>query len=217
MSKTESNFKNMVLSLTLISMGAAACLGFVYVITQKPIALSLLNRKLDAIKQVVPEFNNNPYEDMYRLPTGDGDSLDVYPAKKDNTITGYAVNTYTKAGFGGNVNLMAGFRPDGTIINITVLEQKETPGLGTKMTEPKFRDQFKDKNPSQFALKVKKDGGAVDAITSATISSRAFCDAVRRAYATLFQKGEKDGVSGATSTKSKSTENNNTYDKGVIK
>ncbi len=188
MAKTESTFKNMVLSLTLIALGAAACLGFVYEYTKKPIELSNLNKKLNAIKLVVPEFNNNPNADMYRLPTGEGDSLDVYPAKKDSIIVGYAVNTYTKNGFSGNISVMAGFKPDGSISNITVLEHKETPGLGTKMTEPKFKDQFIGKNPSEFALKVKKDGGQIDAITAATISSRAFCDALQRGYNTL-QKG----------------------------
>jgi electron transport complex protein RnfG len=191
MTKTESTFKNMVLSLTLISLGASACLGFVYVMTKEPIELSLLNKKLNAIKQVVPDFTNNPNEDMFRLPTGDGDSLDIYPAKKDGEIIGYAVNTYTKTGFAGNISLMAGFKPDGTIISISVLEQKETPGLGTKMTEPGFKDQFNNKNPSEFKLKVKKDGGPVDAITSATISSRAFCDAVQRAYNTIQKGGLK--------------------------
>ena len=191
MAKTESTFKNMVLSLTLISLGASACIGYVYQMTKEPIALSVLNKKLSAIKQVVPDFNNDPNAEMIRLPTGEGDSLDVYPARKDSVIVGYAVNTTTKKGFSGNINLMAGFKPDGTIISITVLEQKETPGLGTKMTEPLFKDQFNEKNPSQFKLKVKKDGGQVDAITSATISSRAFCDALQRAHNTLQKGGLK--------------------------
>jgi electron transport complex protein RnfG len=191
MAKTESTFKNMVLSLTLISLGASACLGFVYEMTKEPIELTLLNKKLNAIKEVVPDFTNNPNEDMFRLPTGEGDSLDIFPAKKDKEIIGYAVNTYSKTGFAGNIRLIAGFKPDGTIINISVLEQKETPGLGTKMTEPGFKDQFNNKNPSEFKIKVKKDGGSVDAITSATISSRAFCDAVQRAYNTLQKGGEK--------------------------
>lgn len=191
MAKTESTFKNMLLSLTLISVGAAACLGFVYEFTKKPIELSNLNKKLDAIKLVVPEFNNDPNAEMYRLPTDEGDSLDIYPAKKDNEIVGYAVNTYTNKGFSGTINLMTGFKPDGSIFNITVLNQKETPGLGTKMKEPGFKDQFNGKNPADFALKVDKDGGPVDAITAATISSRAFCDAVQRAYNTLQKGGQK--------------------------
>jgi len=191
MAKTESTFKNMALSLTLIALAASACLGFVYEITKMPIEVAVLNKKLEAIKQVVPEFNNNPNDESYKLPTGEGDSLVVYPAKKDDVIVGYAVNTYTKNGFSGNISLMAGFKPDGTIINISVLEHKETPGLGTKMTEPEFKNQFSDIKPGEFRLKVKKDGGDVDAITAATISSRAFCDAVQRGYNTLQKGGTK--------------------------
>ena len=82
---------------------------------------------------------------------------------------------------------MVGFKPDGSINNISVLDQKETPGLGTKMKEPKFKNQFLDKNPAIFTLKVKKDGGQVDAITAATISSRAYCDAVQKAYHGFLQ------------------------------
>lgn len=191
MAKTESTFRNMVLSLSLISLAAAACLGFVYEMTKKPIEISNLNKKLNAIKQVVPEFTNDPNSEMYRLPTGDGDSLEIYPAKNGEEIVGYAVNTYTNSGFSGNITLMTGFRPDGSIVDITVLNQKETPGLGTKMAEPEFKDQFKGKNPADFPLKVVKDGGKVDAITAATISSRAFCDAVQRGYNTLQKGGQK--------------------------
>lgn len=186
MAKIESSFKNMALSLTLISLIASACLAFVYQITKEPIEASIMNKKISAIKTVIPEFNNNPDAEMFRLPTGEGDSLDIYPAKKDGNLIGFAVNTYSPSGFSGNISLMAGFKTDGTIINVAVLEQKETPGLGTKMTGPEFKDQFNDKNPAEFVLKVKKDGGQVDAITAATISSRAFCDALQRAYKTLF-------------------------------
>ena len=189
MAKIESSFRNMLLSLTLISLGASAALGYVYEFTKEPIALSNLNKKIEAIKLVVPEFNNNPNDDMYLLATGEGDSLEVYPAKKDSVVVGYAVKTYTNKGFSGYISLMAGFNPDGSILTITVLEQKETPGLGTKMADPSFKDQFSGKNPDTFALKVKKDGGKVDAITAATISSRAFCDAVRKAHNTLRKGG----------------------------
>jgi len=191
MAKTESTFRNMLLSLTLISVVAATCLGFVYELTKGPIEASNLNKKLSAIREVVPEFTNNPDAEMFRLPTGEGDSLEIYPAKKDDTVVGYAVNTYTMDGFSGEIRLMAGFSPDLNIINIAVLEQKETPGLGTKMSEPSFKDQFKGIDPASFTLKVKKDGGQVDAITAATISSRAFCDAVDRAYQT-FENIEED-------------------------
>ena len=191
MAKTESTFKNMVLSLTLIALGSSAGLGFVYELTKEPIALSVLNKKLNAIREVVPEFDNNPNEEMFMLATPEGDSLEIYPARKNGEIIGYAVNTYTNEGFSGYINLMAGFKPDGTIINISVLQQKETPGLGTKMADPGFKDQFMEKNPADFQLKVIRDGGPVDAITAATISSRAFCDALERAYNTLQKGGQK--------------------------
>jgi electron transport complex protein RnfG len=191
MAKIESTFKNMLLSLTLISLGASAALGYVYEFTKNPIEVSKINKKLDAIKIVVPAFTNNPNEEMYKLPTGEGDSLEVYPAKKDGELVGLAVKTFSKKGFSGQIGLMAGFKPDGTIVNITVLEQKETPGLGTKMAEPAFKDQFMGKNPADFKLIVKKDGGKVDAITAATISSRAFCDAIQKAHNTIMKGGLK--------------------------
>lgn len=194
MAKMQSTLRNMVLSLTLISLVASTALGFVYEFTKGPIEITKLNKKLDAIKQVVPEFTNNPNDEMFMLPTGEGDSLEVYPAKNGEELVGYAIKSYTNKGFSGYIGFMVGFRPDGTIYNINVLEQKETPGLGSKMVpegtadKPAFKDQFRDKNPAVFALKVKKDGGPVDAITAATISSRAFCDGVQRAYNT-FEKG----------------------------
>jgi electron transport complex protein RnfG len=80
---------------------------------------------------------------------------------------------------------MVGILADGTLKNISVLQHAETPGLGSKMSEPAFKDQFNDKRADSFNFKVKKDGGDVDAITAATISSRAFCDAVNRALSTF--------------------------------
>ena len=73
---------------------------------------------------------------------------------------------------------------EGNILGNEVLEMGETPGLGDKIDKTKsdFSRKFISKNPADFKLKVKKDGGDVDAITAATISSRAFCDAVQRAY-----------------------------------
>ncbi|MFN8241600.1 MAG: RnfABCDGE type electron transport complex subunit G [Bacteroidales bacterium] len=191
MAKTESTLKNMLLSLTLISLGASAALGFAYKFTEKPIELSLLNKKLQAIKMVVPEFTNNPDNDMYKLAVPGGDSIEVYPAKKDTLVIGYAIKTYSEKGFSGRITLMAGFSPEGKVTGITVLEQKETPGLGTKMADTLFRNQFTGKDPALFKVKVKKDGGDVDAITAATISSRAFCDAIDKAHNALMKGGKK--------------------------
>ncbi len=186
-SKKESNFVNMVLALVLVSVVAALALGSAYVLTKKPIALAQKRKQEAAIKAVLPAFNQLK---GIKVPDADGaDSLLFNVATKAGKLVGIAVKTYTDKGFGGRIEAMIGFLPDGTIYNTSILELKETPGLGTKLQKSKsdFPDQFKGKNPKTFRLKVKKDGGDVDAITAATISSRAFCDAVQRAYDT-FQK-----------------------------
>ncbi|MBO4231732.1 MAG: RnfABCDGE type electron transport complex subunit G, partial [Bacteroidales bacterium] len=96
-------------------------------------------------------------------------------------------------GFGGAFTLMVGFDSEGKILGTEVLSASETPGLGDKINADKsdFSKQFAGKNPAEFQLKVKKDGGDVDAITAATISSRAYCDAVDRAYQSFMKAKEE--------------------------
>jgi len=191
MAKRESSFKNMAFALFIITAFAALALAVVYNVTIEPIAASQKAKINDAIKKVIPEFE--AIADTSLLPEDGKDSIKIHRLTKTNEIAGYAIETYTDKGFSGRFTLMVGFMPDGSINNIEVLEHKETPGLGTKMAEPKFKDQFKGLKISDInggTLKVKKDGGSIDAITAATISSRAFCDAVNRAY-TTNQKGGK--------------------------
>lgn len=193
MAKKESTYFNMAFSLVVLTLVTSTVLGYVYELTKGPIAVAKLAKKIHAIDQVVPEYDNHPVDEMYKLPTPDGsDSLEVYPAKKGGTPVGFAIRSYSHKGYGGDVGIMAGFQPDGIIHNVVVLEMKETPGLGSKLTSPKFKDQFKGKNPAEFTLKVKKDGGQVDALTGATISSRAFSGAVQLAYDTYLKGGKNE-------------------------
>ena len=189
-SKRESNFINMVSTLFMVSAVAALALGGVYTVTKEPIALAKKKKLEAAIKTVLPNFDTLQME---KIALGDGeDSLIFYTASKDKKIIGTAVKTYTMDGFSGKIELMVGFLEDGTINNTAVVSHKETPGLGDKMDvkKDKFPLQFMGKNPANFKLEVTKDGGDVDAITAATISSRAFCDAVDRAYI-AFKKEKK--------------------------
>jgi electron transport complex protein RnfG len=187
MAKLESNLKTMVLSLLGVCAVASGLLGYMNKITEGPIAESKAKAKLEAIQKVVPEFNNNPGDEMYTLPSDLGD-LECFPAKMDGKLVGTAINTKTNIAFSGSFTMMVGIKPDGTLVNTSVLEHRETPGLGTKMMEAKFKNQFVGKNPGTNKIKVKKDGGEIDAITAATISSRAFCDAIMRAF-NAYQKG----------------------------
>ncbi|HRZ39990.1 MAG TPA: RnfABCDGE type electron transport complex subunit G [Candidatus Omnitrophota bacterium] len=189
MSKTPSTFFNMVLTLFVVSFLSSAGLGWVYELTKDPIEEATRAKKAKAIEQVVPAFNNNPMEER-RVIKSEGGELIFYPVRKDGTLVGTAVETFTDKGFGGRVKLMVGLLPNGSIQDIVVVEHKETPGLGDKMEAKKsgFTAQFKGKDPAQFKVMVKKDGGDVDAITAATISSRAFCDALNRAYQTYIKE-----------------------------
>jgi electron transport complex protein RnfG len=122
------------------------------------------------------------------------DSLVVTLAFMDDQLFGAAVATHTNKAFGGRFDIMVGFDLEGNVLNTVVLEHHETPGLGDKIDKKKsaFSEQFNGKNPTLKTLIVKKDGGEVDAITAATISSRAFCDAVNNA-AKAFQTAMKSG------------------------
>lgn len=193
MAKKESTFFNMAFSLVVITLVTSTILGYAYELTKGPIAAAKLAKKIHAIDQVVPEYDNHPVDEMYKLPIpGEKDSLEVYPANKGGKAVGYAIRSYSHKGYGGDVWLMVGLSPDGSIHNIVVLDHKETPGLGSKMSNPKFKDQFNGKNPDNFSLKVKKDGGDVDALTGATISSRAFSGAVHLAYEAYSKGGKHD-------------------------
>jgi len=190
MSKEDTSFKKMVLALSLVSAIASTSLGIIYALTKDTISEARKLQKQNAIKTVLPDFDNDPLEKIDKRNV-DGDTLYFYYAEQNGKWIGTAVETFTNKGFSGKFRLMVSFTPDGNIHNLSILEHHETPGLGDKIEKEKSLDkntgkswssQFEGKNPGEFRLSVKKDGGDVDAITAATISSRAFCDAVQRAY-----------------------------------
>lgn len=188
----KSGFTNMVVVLTVVTLLAAVSLGFVYQWTKAPIAEARLEKQMKAIDAVLGDYSNNPMNDRFSvLPSGENDSLICFPAMKNNTLTGVAIKTFSAKGYSGYVWLMVGFLPNGSVNKIRVLEHRETPGLGSKMSDQKFLQQFLGKDPETVSLTVKKDGGTIDAISGATISSRAFCEAVLRAHDTFKQ--HRDG------------------------
>ena len=193
MAKKESTFFNMVSTLIVVTLVAAGLLGSIYALTKEPIRLAELKKKNEAIQVVVPGFDNEPSQEVQKLFM-DGDTLYFYTARKGDEVLGTAVETFTNLGFSGEIKLMVGFDQEGTIIDIAVIKHAETPGLGDKMQKDKsdFSVQFMGKNPAQFKLAVKKDRGDVDAITASTISSRAYCDAVQRAYNGYLQLQENN-------------------------
>lgn len=196
MKKLKSTLPNMVLSLGLITACAGALLGYMYKVTKEPIARQSAEAQVAAIKAVTEPFNNNPEADKLTV-TVDGTECTVYPAKMNGRLVGAAVKASSMNGFSGLVTVMCGFDADGTVLDYRVLEQAETPGLGAKM-EMWFRDpagarSVIGKNPGRTSFYVVKDvehKGEIDGITAATISSRAFLEIMRNAYAAYIKYSE---------------------------
>lgn len=182
----KSTFGNMMISLGVICLVCSALLGTVYVITKAPIEASELAKVNNAISAVTPEFDNVPSEAIQEI-----DGSQVYTAMSGDQVVGYAVKVVT-SGFGGALQMIVGFTPDGTIYNTSVISHSETPGLGAKITDENIqpRAQVKGKNPAEANISVSKDGGDIDAITASTITSRAFLKGVNAAY-DVFKKIEK--------------------------
>lgn len=206
----KSTLINMVSVLAGICLVASACVGAVYTITAEPIAQAKAQATIDALNNVLPEFEQNSTMEL----TVGGLPVVVYTATAGDAVVGYAVETMTKEGFGGAVRMMVGFLPSGEVNNVNVLEQAETPGLGTKMCDEgnPLITSFKGKNPGEMKMAVAKDGGDVQALTAATISSRAYVDAMSRAYEAYKSVSEAspaveaDGTSGATLSESQQTQ-----------
>jgi electron transport complex protein RnfG len=178
----------MVAALLVITLVSGLSLGYVNDLTLEPKAKARLAKKVNALNTVLADYDNDPVNEVLKMPSeASADSLEIYPAFKGELFAGAAVTGHSERGYSGPVKVMVGFSPDGSIRDIVVLEQKETPGLGTKMKGASFLRQFRAKNPSVFNLQVKKDGGEVDALAGATISTRAFTEAVAEAHAAFLK------------------------------
>ena len=187
----KSSLVNMVLSLGIITVVAAGLLSWIYTITEAPIEQAKLDKQIEAVRAVTPEFDNDPVADAVEItPAGEDKALKVFPARKNGELVGAAVESYSAAGFSGDIKLIYGFDLNGTITGYAVMEHAETPGLGAKMDKwftPEGKGNVIGLNPTESALTVSKDGGQVDAITAATITSRAFLDALNRASTAFSQ------------------------------
>ncbi len=212
----KSTLLNMTAVLFAVTLVASAGVGAVHLITEEPIARARAAAEVEALERVLPPFEHTVSQELVigDLP------VTVYTATDgEGRIAGYAVKSETRRGFGGVIRMMTGFGPDGRVLNVNVLEQTETPGLGTAMAEEDnvLLRCVQGRRPAEMqlvdgAVAVRKDGGDVDALTAATISSRAWCDALNRAWrayevvangadAATFAGGT-DASSGATSTSS---------------
>ncbi len=191
MAKKESTFSNMVLTLMLVAAAASFTLATVYNLTEEPIQRAKEAARQEAISKVLHDYDT--LETRSFMPVAGSDSLEFNLAfDSAGELVGVAVATYTGMGYSGRIRAMVGFNPDGTIIDVVHLEHAETPGLGDKIQKDKsdWSDQFQGFDPNEKTLKVRQDNGDIDGITAATITARAYCDAIDRAFQTFWENRE---------------------------
>ena len=172
----QENIGKLVVVLTIICAVSAFALAMVYNFTKEPIAKQKRLEMIKAIKSVLPATTqNDPLKDKITI-----DGKDIYIGKdKNGKLTGVAFKVYSNEGYSGTIEIMLGIRSkDNSISGIEILSMSETPGLGAKIEEDWFKNQFKNRSLKNTKWKVKKDGGDIDQITGATISPRAVTKAI---------------------------------------
>lgn len=200
--------KNLVMDcikLCVITLVAGLLLGIVYNVTKNPIAAQEAKTKQAAYKTV---FTN---ADKFEEVKVDQKDVKAVLKKNDlaqNTISevvkavdksgkqlGYVFSVTNPDGYGGDITLSVGIRNDGTVNGYETLSISETAGLGMKAKEPEFKSNFKNKKADKFEVvkdgSGKNDDSKVDAISGATITSRAVTSAVNSCVA--YSKSLKGG------------------------
>lgn len=178
------DISRLALVLTIIAVGAGLILSLVEGMTREPIAEQRRLETLKALKAVLPPIDNAPDADTVSMVTGQDKkgrelSRTFYRGRKENTLAGVAFKVTAPDGYSGNIEIMVGITPEGMVTGVEILTHAETPGLGSKIVEPWFKEQFRGKGLENYDWRVKKDGGQFDQITGATISPRAVVTAVK--------------------------------------
>ena len=210
--KIKDNENLVVLGIFLGVTGvlSALVLAVVSSLTARPIADARAAREIQALKQVLPEFDNDINSGMIEVKGPSGLPVTFRQARYKGKVTGYAAIITDPAGYAGKIKMLAGLSPDGTIRTILITEQSETPGLGAELckreykktifnltagvpSEPapnKYLDQFSGKRVPANGWKITKDGGTALYATGATVTSRALARSASEA-ALAFKKHRK--------------------------
>ena len=180
--------KNTVI-LTIITLVSGVALGGVYEITKAPIANAQEEAKQEAYKQVFEDADSfddlevdakEAAEAVKAAGVDDGAEInEAVEAKQGGETIGYVITATDPNGYGGDIQVSVGIQNDGTVNGIAILSINETAGLGMKASEPEFYEQYSGKQTDHFY--VSKDGGEgeqIDAISGATITTRAVTGAV---------------------------------------
>lgn len=192
--KQKNEFVQLGGILCAITLVVALALGAVNAVTAGPIAEQNAQKIKDSLENVMPGAESEqidvPEGTTVTTETKNATSvtiLSAYKMTKDGADAGYCVEV-GPTGFGGAVDTMVGIDSDGKVTGISVISaSSETPGLGARSTEPEFQAQFAGQVGTEVT--VAKDGGSIDALTGATITSRAVSEGVVAAAQFAAEQG----------------------------
>lgn len=195
--------------LTIICAAAALALAGVHGATKPVIAEQERQFRLRSIKQATPLYDNDPDQDVVTIEN-EGTPLCVFRSRSGDEVVGIAFAWVQGGGYSGDIKVLVGVTPDGEVacgpedgsyLGVQILQHAETPGLGAKMEEEGWRRQFcgHDLDDGETFWQVRKDGGQVDSLTGATITSRTVSSAIQGALQ-FFQEHREEILTGAPGT-----------------
>lgn len=176
------------LILVAITLIAGLALAAVYEVTKEPIAVAEYNAKMNAYRAVMPAAADFTEVELTDGAYPDGVTVDeiMTAVTADGEKLGHVVKATSSNGYGGKITVAVGILPDGSIQAISVISQSETAGLGAKCTEPKFTEQFAGLFGTVEYTKTGEEG-KVDALSGATITTKAVTEAVNAALTYVNQ------------------------------
>ncbi|QUI23325.1 RnfABCDGE type electron transport complex subunit G [Vallitalea pronyensis] len=181
------------LILFTITIVAGLLLGLTFSITKEPITQQKIKTRDAALKTVLGDAD---FQEMDTTLSEASNITNIFSAKKEGKLSGYAFKLETKEGYGGKIEIIVGIEISGVVSGIDIIKHSETPGLGAKADKDPFKDQFKGK-PTENLVVIKAGtpgNDEIDSISGATITSRAVTDAVNDAsayYNEHLSKGAK--------------------------
>lgn len=177
--------------MVVVLAGICACSGLVLSFTNQATQAQRENQLLKFVKgpsiqSVLADYDydNDPIQDRMSLEVGtdkDGNPMEknIFLAKKDSRVTAVAYAA-TGSGYGGEIEVMVGLSMDGKLTGISVMTHSETPGLGARITERDFTEQFRGQ-PLEGGVQLSSEGGAIDAVSGASFSSKGVISAINDA------------------------------------